>query len=79
MNSGAEDAMRLATRVGRTHIEAMATRTEAASNKGSMYGASVLGRSAATGRLVLAPVSKPGAISLKQAKAAVASVRNGKK
>jgi hypothetical protein len=38
----------------------------------------VLGRSAATGRYVLAPASKSGAITLKKAKSAVTSVRQDK-
>lgn len=42
-------------------------------------GATALGRSAATGRLVLAPASKTGSVTLKQAKAAVASLRSGRK
>ncbi len=38
----------------------------------------MLGRSAVTGRLVLAPVAKPGMVTLKMAKAAVASLRDSK-
>ena len=57
----------------------MTTRTEAATTKSSKHGATVLGRSAATGRFVLAPASKSGSVTLKKAKTAVASLRNGKK
>ena len=57
----------------------MTTRSQATNSKPTKRGVTVLGRSAATGRLVLMPASKVGAISLKDAKAAVASVRNGQK
>ena len=57
----------------------MATRTESATTKSSKHGATVLGRSAATGRFVLAPASKSGSVTLKKAKTAVASLRDGKK
>jgi hypothetical protein len=57
-----------------THIQA------SPSGKPSKHGSvAVLGRSAATGHLVLKPASKSGAVSLKDARAAVASVLNGKK
>ena len=56
----------------------MATRTESTTTKSSKHGATVLGRSAATGRLVLAPASKPGSVTLKKAKTAISSLRNGK-
>ena len=71
--------MRLATRRGRTRIRNMAIRTETATTKSSKHGAAVLGRSAATSRYVLAPASKSGSVTLKKAKTAVASLRNGKK
>ena len=57
----------------------MATRTESATTKFSKHRATVLGRSAATGRFVLAPASKSGSVTLEKAKAAVASLRNGAK
>ena len=53
----------------------MATRTESATTKSPKHGATVLGRSAATGRFVLAPASRPGLVTLKKAKAVVASLR----
>jgi hypothetical protein len=57
----------------------MATRTESAITKSSKPGATVLGRSAATGRFIFAPASKSGSVTLKKAKAAVASLREGPK
>ena len=57
----------------------MATRTDSATTKSPKHGATVLGRSAATCRFVLAPASKSGSVTLKKAKTAVASLRNGKK
>ena len=57
----------------------MASRTDSATTKSSKHGATVLGRSAATGRFVLAPASKTGSVTLKKAKTAVTSLRNGKK
>ena len=55
----------------------MSTRADPVS-KAAKQPSSVLGRSAATGRYVLAPASKLGSISLKQARTAVESLRNGK-
>jgi hypothetical protein len=51
-----------------------ASKTTKASSKARL----VLGRSAATGQVVLRPASKQGAISLQQAKWAVAHVRAAK-
>ena len=62
----------------RTHNSVMATTTATATTKTSKQGSTVLGRSAATGRFVLAPASKSGSVTLKKAKAAVTSLRNGK-
>jgi hypothetical protein len=45
----------------------------------SNHAARVLGRSAATGHYVLRPASKPGAISIAAARAAVKSIYNDKK
>ena len=49
------------------------------SSKGAKGRADVLGRSPATGRLVLKPASKDGAISLKDARMAVAMFRANQK
>ncbi len=57
----------------------MTTRVETVTGKSSKQGSPALGRSAATGRFVLAPASKSGQVTLKQAKIAVASLRAGKK
>ncbi|WP_426009311.1 hypothetical protein [Caulobacter sp. DWR2-3-1b2] len=57
----------------------MAAKIASSSATFSKQSDTVLGRSAATGRFVLKPASKSGTISLKQAKAAVANVRNNKK
>lgn len=57
----------------------MATRSETIDSSGGRQPGSVLGRSAATGRYVLKPASKTGAISLRDAKTAVAHLSNGKK
>ncbi len=53
----------------------MAVRAENMSGKATRSRADVLGRSPATGRLVLKPASKDGAVSLKDAKMAVAMLR----
>ena len=45
------------------------------SPKRSKSGARVLGRSAATGGLILAPVSKGGFLSIRKTRAAVKSLR----
>jgi hypothetical protein len=42
-------------------------------------GTEIVGRSAATGRYVLMPASKEGAISLEEARAAVRAVNSRKK
>ena len=77
-NAFADPMTRLATPHDRTHIPGMATRTESSRGKSPKHGAPVLGRSAATGRFVLAPASKSGSVTLSKAKTAVTSVRNGK-
>jgi hypothetical protein len=57
----------------------MATRTASTTTKVTKHGSVVLGRSAATGRLVLAPVSKGASVTVEQVRAAIESVRKGKK
>ena len=57
----------------------MTAKMASMSAKTPRNGDAVLGRSAATGRLVLKPASKVGAISLRQAKAAVTSLQDSKK
>jgi hypothetical protein len=57
----------------------MASRSDLASSKQGKHGTSVLGRSAATGRFVMAPASKRGSISVDKAKAAAKSVAGDKK
>lgn len=57
----------------------MATRSDTLSSKPSKQGNAVLGRSAATGRLVMTPASKRGSISVKEATAAAKSVSGSKK
>jgi hypothetical protein len=57
----------------------MSTRTESTARKSSKGGRVALGRSAATGRLVFAPVSKGGSVIVEQVRAAIESVRNSKK
>lgn len=58
---------------GRT-LKVMATRSDMVSTKPGKHGSAVLGRSAATGRLVMTPASRRGLISVKEAKAAAKSV-----
>lgn len=67
----------LARALLRPHIVFMTAKS--ASTAKSNADDAVLGRSAATGRFVLKPASKTGAISLKQARIAVANVQNQKK
>ena len=62
-----------------THIPVMKTRTEATSSKRSNPARKVLGRSAATGRFVMKPASKPGSISIREATAAATHLSNAKK
>lgn len=57
----------------------MSTRTQTMPSKATKSSGSVLGRSEATGRFVLKPASKPGIVSLRDAKAAVSTVRGSKK
>lgn len=58
----------------------MASRTsESATHKGEKRDTQVVGRSAATGKFILKPASKPGAVSIKRANTAVKSVRSGTK
>ena len=54
------------------------THSESTSHKNGKHGSEKLGRSAATGRFVLKPASKPGSISLEQASTAVKSVNSQK-
>jgi hypothetical protein len=61
------------------HIDRMSAKPASTSTKTHRNDGAVLGRSAATGQFVLKPASKMGAISLRQAKTAVASVQNSKK
>jgi hypothetical protein len=68
----------LARRDGEAHITVMATRSDTITTKGSKPG--VLGRSAATGRYVLAPVAtKKATVSDQRIAAAVKSVLAKKK
>jgi hypothetical protein len=57
----------------------MTTRAENITGKVAKRRADVLGRSPATGRLVLKPASKDDAISLKDARMAVAMFRAAQK
>ncbi len=56
----------------------MATRPKSAGGKPAKQDREILGRSAATGRFVLKPASKPGTISLAQATAAVRRIQEAK-
>jgi hypothetical protein len=60
-------------------LPAMSAHSEPPSVKSSKRGVVVLGRSLATGRVVLKPASKPGVISLKAAKKAVREVSEKEK
>lgn len=57
----------------------MATRIEPTATRSQKSGVAVLGRSAATGRLVMKPVSNPDKVTVGQIRAAVASLRDGAK
>ncbi|MHA0337619.1 hypothetical protein [Sphingomonas aquatilis] len=70
--------MPLVRREGEAHITAMATRSDTITSKSGKAG--VLGRSAATGRYVLAPVAtKKATVSDQRIAAAVKSVLAKKK
>lgn len=57
----------------------MSARSQTTRTSQSKQGPTVLGRSAATGRVVLEPASKPGKISLQDARAAVTALKSGSK
>jgi hypothetical protein len=57
----------------------MATYTAKPPSGSANHAGEVLGRSPATGRLVLKPASKGGAISIRAAQLAARNVRNGHK
>lgn len=57
----------------------MAPRPKSLTHKADNHVRNVLGHSAATGRFVLKPVTKPGSISLAAAKRAVEAVRSARK
>jgi hypothetical protein len=70
--SAAGDARATCTGTRLDHIRRMATRSsESLKRKGGNGAVKVLGRSAATGRFVLMPASKPGKASMKEARTAV--------
>lgn len=74
----ASHTRRLVFRPGKMHICIMATGSHTLTGKGQKSG--VLGRSAATGRFVMAPVvSKKSTVSDKRITAAVKSVHAKKK
>lgn len=60
-------------------LSAVGSRRKSSALKSPRYGATVLGRSAATGRLVLSPASKSGSVTLKMVRAAIENLRNGHK
>jgi len=57
----------------------MATHADKPSSNSAKQAAAVLGRSPATGRLVLKPASKGGTITIRAAQLAARNVRNGHK
>jgi len=57
----------------------MATHTAKPPSSSARHAAAVLGRSPATGRLVLKPASKGGTITIRAAQLAAWNVRNGHK
>jgi hypothetical protein len=57
----------------------MKARIKSTSSERSKPASKVLGRSAVTGRFVMKPASKAGSISVREARAAVAHLRSGKK
>lgn len=57
----------------------MAMRPQTAGGKYGKQSSNVLGRSAATGRVVLKPASKAGSISVSEAAAAIRRLHEAKK